>query len=250
MHFLQSGWIRCVLAVAAMLAGAGVLPANAMSVTPVHVEMVSAGQASRTQVMVTNNGSEPMPVEAGLERLSLDENGNRRMAKAGDDFLIFPPQAMIPAGGTQVFRLQWVGEPMLPKSQSYLFSVSQVPVKFPKGQSKVQVVLSFGVVINVAPSQGAPSLKVVGTGVTTDAQGKRRPTVTVENLSTVHALLPDGALSLSGDSWRHSLTATEMREKIGIGLVQPGQRRRFVMPVELPANVTSVQANLEYKPKR
>jgi P pilus assembly chaperone PapD len=234
-----------------MVLGTGfAVPAKAMSVTPVHVEMGAAGSTARTQITVTNSSDKPMPVETAIEKLSLDEAGNRKTAKAGEEFLVFPPQAIIPPGGTQVFRVQWVGEPMLDKSESYLLSISQVPVKFPKGQSRLQVVMSFGVVINVAAAQGSPSLKIVSTGTTTDGNGKRRPTITVENSSKMHALLPDGTLALSGGSWSHTMSSTEMREKIGIGLVQPGKRRRFVLPVELPQGAQTVQANLDWRPKR
>ncbi len=243
------GRVPRALAAAAMLCGAAGA-AGAMSVTPVHVEMASVGGAARTQIVVVNDGRDPLPVETTIGRMTLDENGGRKISKAGEDFLVFPPQAMIPPGGTQVFRLQWVGEPMLAESQSYMLNVSQVPVKLPRGQSRLQVVMSFGVVINVAAHQEVPSLKVVGTGLTTDSQGKRRAFVTVENPTKQHALLPDGKLALSSAGWSHTLTASEMREKIGIGLVQPGKRRRFVMPVDLPAGVGSVQANLDYQPKR
>lgn len=224
--------------------------ATAMSVTPIHVEMSSVGGQSRNQVTVTNTGKTPMPVETTLERLQLDEDGNRKTTKAGDEFLVFPPQAIIPPGGTQVFRLQWVGEPTIAQSQSYVFSVSQVPVQFPKGQSKVQVVMSFGVVVNVGPAQGTPSLKVVGSGITTDKKGKRRAYVTVENPTKTHALLPEGKLSLAGNGWSQSLSSAEIREKLGIGLVQPGKKRRFVVPLDVPSGVTTVQASLDYKPKR
>lgn len=239
-----------LMAAAIGLAAAHLAPAVAMSVTPIHVEMGPAGGTARTQITVTNSSDKPMPVETAIEKLALDENGGRKTSKAGDEFLVFPPQAIIPAGGTQVFRVQWVGEPMLEQSQSYLFSVSQVPVKLPKGQSRLQVVMSFGVVINVAAAQGSPSLKVVGTGTTVDGQGKRRATIVVENASKMHALLPDGKLSVASAGWSHTFTPAEMREKIGIGLVQPGKRRKFVLPVDLPQGAQTVQASLDWKPRR
>ena len=242
--------LRAALAAALVMASGFAHTARAMSVTPVHSEMTSAGNQSRSQVTVTNTGTAPMPVETGLQRVHLDENGERKMSVAGDEFLVFPPQAIIPPGGTQVFRLQWVGEPMLAESQSYMFNVSQVPVKFPKGTSKVQVVMNFGVIINVAGNTGAPSLKVTNTSITTDKQGKRRVVMTVENPTKTHALLPEGKISLAGGSWQGSLSPTELSEKIGIGLVQPGKRRKFVLPIDVPANVTTVQASLDYKPKR
>lgn len=238
------------IAGAALAIGSLAGAAHAMSVTPVHVEMKSAGGQSRSQITVTNTAKAPMPVETLLEVLQLDENGGRKTAKAGEDFLVFPPQAIIPPGGTQVFRLQWVGEPTLTESRSYLFSVSQVPVKMAKGENKVQVVMGFGVVINVAPAQGAPTLKVVNTAVTTDKDGKRKAVLTVENPGKIHALLPEGKLSLTGQGWSQSIASAEMREKLGIGLVQPGKKRKFVLPIDIPASVTSIQTSLDYKPKR
>jgi hypothetical protein len=32
--------------------------------------------------------------------------------------------------------------------------------------------------------------------------------------------------------------------------VQPGKRRRFTLPIELPPSVRSVQADIDYRPKQ
>ncbi len=146
--------------------------------------------------------------------------------------------------------MQWVGEPVIAESQSFLLSMNQIPVKLPAGQSAVQVVMSFGVVINVAPPQGVPALNLVAAGVAKSKDGKRHPTITVENPSNIHALLPQSSIKLSGGGWSYDFEPLELSEKVGIGLVQPGHKRRFVLPVDLPANVTSVQASLDFKPKR
>jgi len=236
---------------ASVLTLVGAHGAAAMSVTPIQVEMTSTGGAGRSQVTVTNDSNEPLPVEVAIEKLALEEDGDRKLTKAGETFLVFPPQAMIAPGSSQVFRLQWVGEPVIAASESYLLSVNQVPVKLPQGKSAVQIVMSFGVIINVAPPQGSPSLAVVSTGVEADKKsGKRYPTITVENPTNIHALLPQSTIELSGGGWSHTMSATELSEKVGIGLVQPGKKRRFVLPVDLPAGVSSVQASLDFKPKR
>jgi P pilus assembly chaperone PapD len=247
-------FLNLCVAVAALgisLALGSTWPASAMSVQPIQIEMSSAGSQGRAQITVTNDSKDPLPVELTIQKLALNEGGDRTLSKAPDNFLIFPPQALIKPGSSQVFRLQWVGEPLLSASESYMMSVNQVPVKLPAGQNAVQIVMSFGVVINVAPPKGLPELKLVGTGVEADKKtGKRHPTITVENPTAVHALLPQSTIRLTGGSWSHTLAQTELREKVGIGLVQPGKRRRFVLPVELPANVSSVQASLDFKPKR
>jgi fimbrial chaperone protein len=223
--------------------------ADAMTVAPIQVEMIAAGARSHAQITVVNNSAQPLPVEVTLQRATLDEAGVPKRSPAGDEFLVMPQQALIAPGATQKFRVQWLGDPLIEQSQSFLLYVNQIPVKMPQGKSGVQMVASMGVMINVAPPQGAPALKVVGTGVVTDKAGKRRPTITVQNPSRVHALLPQSTIHLNSGSWASTLSPRQLSERIGIGLVQPGKRRRFVLPVDLPAGVTSVQASLEMLPK-
>jgi fimbrial chaperone protein len=225
-------------------------PAAATTVSPIQLEMTSAGPASRTQVTVTNSSQAPLALETSLQRMELGENGEEKLSKAGEEFLIFPPQALVPPGGTQVFRVQWVGEPRLSVSQSYRLALSQVPVKLPKNQAAVQVVMGFGVLINVAPPQGVPELKLVGTGIAVAKPGKHNPTITVENGTPVHALLQQATIKLSSGSWSQTLSPGEIGQKVGAGLVQPGKRRKFTLPVDLPPGITSVQASIDFKPKR
>jgi P pilus assembly chaperone PapD len=249
-HSLITASFASLVALAGVLLAGAMAPAAAMSVTPIHVEMTSAGQGGRAQVTVTNDSAEPLPVEGVIQKMTLTEDGTQQLQPAGEDFLVFPPQALIPPGASQVFRVQWVGEPMINASESFLLSMNQIPVKLPAGKSAVQVVMSFGVVINVAPPQGTPALNLVGTGVAKDKQGKRHPTITVENPTNIHALLPQSTIQLSGGSWSYSMQPLELSEKVGIGLVQPGSKRRFILPVDLPPEVSSVQASLDFKPKR
>lgn len=224
--------------------------ALAMTVTPTHVELTSAGARSRALITVVNTDTRPLPVEANILRADLDESGAVRTSEGADEFLVMPPQALIPPGATQNFRVQWLGDPMIEKSQSFILYLTQIPVKLPERQSAVQVVMSIGALINVAPPRGAPSLHVVDSGVVTGRQGKRHPTVTVVNTSKVHALLPQSTVRLTAANWSQTVTSATLAERVGVGLVQPGRRRRFVMPVDLPANVTSVQAQIDFRPAR
>jgi P pilus assembly chaperone PapD len=240
------------LALPALIAALAPTSSYAMRVTPIQLEMTSAGTASRGAVTVTNNSSEPLPLEVSVQHMTQDEDGNRKLSAGGEsEFLLLPPQALIPPGATQVFRVQWLGEPLLAESQSFILYITQVPVKLPAGKNAaVQVVVSMGCMINVAPPQSIPDLKIAAVGIETDNKGKRRPFVTVQNPTRVHALLPQSRLRLSGGGWSKELTASDLSEKVGIGLVQPGKRRKFVLPVDVPDRVTSIQALIEFKPVR
>jgi P pilus assembly chaperone PapD len=218
---------------------------QAMTVSPMQVEMISIGTRSHARVSVVNNSKYPMPVEAVIAKLTLDETGKQKSTKAGDDFLIMPPQAMIQPGATQNFRIQWLGDPALARSESFMLYVNQIPVKQPQGKSGLQFVMSMGVMINVAPATGAPQLKVVSTGVTTGKDGKRYPSITVENPSNTHALLPRATVHLASGNWSSTLKPNDIADRLGIGLVQPGRRRKFTLPVELPSTVARIDASVE-----
>lgn len=251
-HLIQNA-SACAALVVATCFWACVLPsgkAQAFSVSPTHIELTSVGRAGRSQIVVRNTHRTAMPVEISVEKFVLNENGRRRAVKSGDDFLVFPMQAIIPAGGTQVFRLQWVGEPLLDQSQSYLVNVSQIPVRMPKGRNGVQVAVSFGALVNVAPPRGQPKLDLVATSVVTDQSGRRFPMVTVQNPTAVHALFTHSTLQLGGPGWSRTLKSGELQQKLGIGLVQPGKRRKFVLPIPLPKNASRIRASLAFDPKR
>lgn len=239
------------LAILAVLAlGARASDALAVTVAPMQIEMVSTGGRSHATVSVVNNSDQPLPIEVVASRMSMDESGNPKMSKASDEFLLMPPQAMIPPRATQNFRIQWLGEPVLQSSQSFYIFFNQVPLKSPPGKAAVQVVMSMGVMVNVAPPHGRADLRVVGTGIATDAHGKRHPMIIVQNHSNVHGLLPQGTVHLAAGNWTETLPPGLLSETIGSGLVQPGKRRKFVLPVDVPQGVTSVRASLEMSARR
>ncbi|MGB0087223.1 MAG: molecular chaperone [Rhodomicrobiaceae bacterium] len=220
----------------------------AMSVEPMVIDMSTTGKLARESFAVSNNGTKPLPVEISVSRLELGVNGEQKTQSAGDEFLIYPAQAMIPAGGSQVFRVQWIGEPYIPKSQAYSFSVSQIPVALPKGTSGIQVLMNFGVIVNVAPPKGQAAILVESAAPVAGKDGKRLASLTVKNPGNKHAYLKQSTIRLSGGGWSAEMTPGEIAQKVGLGIVQPGHERRFVLPVEVPSGVTQIKADVQFRP--
>ena len=229
---------------------AAAVPAEAMTVSPIHIEMNAVGQRNRAQITVVNTSSAPLPLEALLMAATFDEDGRPTTSKADGDFLVMPPQALIPPGATQNFRIHWLGNPMMETSRSYLLYFSQVPVKAAKGKIGVQVVMSVGVLINVAPARGTTRLEVVSSGFAAGAAGQRKPRITVANRSNVHGQLRQTTIRLTDGKWSAVLPPGTIEQTIGIGLVQPGRRRHFTLPVELPPGVGRLRVDLETTPRR
>jgi fimbrial chaperone protein len=224
-------------------------PASAISVKPAFIDMTTGGGQNRI-ISVVNDGAKPLPIEIVVSSMELNENGDSTTKPAGDDFLVFPPQALVPPGATQNFRIQWVGDPQIRQSQSYVFSVNQVPVRMPAGASGVQVVFNFATIVTVAPRDGKAAISLVGTALGKDDRGKQRPALTVKNPGNLHARLTDATISLSSGTWSATLRPDQLRQTMGMGLVQPGKTRRFLLPVDVPANAGPITASIDYKPPR
>jgi P pilus assembly chaperone PapD len=219
--------------------------ASAMSVEPMVLDLSTLGKEARQTCKVTNDGTSPLPVEISVSRLELDADGKQTVTPDDTNFLIYPAQAMIAPGASQIFRVQWIGDPELSQSQSYRFSVSQVPVKLPEGQSGIQIVMNFGVTVNVAPADGTSEIVVLGVEPTTDKNGKRVAALRVKNPGNMHAYLQNAEIRLSGGGWSAEMKPGHIAQTLGLGMVQPGKERRFILPIEVPEHVSLISASVE-----
>jgi fimbrial chaperone protein len=96
-----------------------VSPALAMRVSPMVVEMESRGTNAVARIEVQNINPGNLAFQTRVFRMEIDKEGNIVETPADQDFLIFPPQGVLPASGRQVVRLQWVGGGELAASQAY-----------------------------------------------------------------------------------------------------------------------------------
>jgi P pilus assembly chaperone PapD len=126
----------------------------AMSVEPLLLEVSSLGKGATQSFKVTNNGTTALPVEVSVSSIDIGNDGELVYAPAENDFLIYPPQANIPKGAAQIFRVQWIGDPDIDESRNYRLAVSQVPITLPEGTSGIQITMSFGVIVSVSPPSG------------------------------------------------------------------------------------------------
>jgi fimbrial chaperone protein len=224
------------------------LAASAMTVQPVVINLQTSGRGMTQVVTVENTFATPLPVELRVEELVFDETGARGTGKDPGDLLVFPPQALIQPGQTQTFRVQYVGDPALARSKHYYVTVAQLPVQLPEGQSAIQILYNFQVLVSIAPNGAKPNLRLVSSEVGRNEAGKPMPVITVQNDSPAHGYLSQGRLRIvqkdanGAEVFRRTLSGPEIQQTIGFGLIAPGQKRRIVLPVELPAVGGTVEA--------
>ena len=236
---------KVTVAAIAFLGTAALAPgssADAMTMMPMQMELIAAGNRSHVQFQITNDSAAPLPIEITYQHLTYGENGERQLSRATDELAVFPGTTMIPPGSTQTFRVQWVGSPEIETSQSFAIRARQLPVKMKNdGHSRVQLVSAFDAILNVAPLNGAADLKLLSSAPAKTDQGKPALSILVENPTNVHALISNGVLHTGSEV----LNQEAIRSRVGIGVVGPHKRRRFLVPLTGQA---SGSVTLEYRP--
>lgn len=247
---------KSLAALAAFTALSGAGSVSAMTVQPVILDLATAGNRMSAVVTVENTFATPLPVELRATEADFNENGLAVSTREAKDLLIFPPQALIPAGRTQSFRVQWVGDPEIATSKHFFLTVAQLPVKLPEGQSAVQILYNFQVIVSVAAAGQKSDVQIVGTEQVKGADGKTRLTLNLENSAMTYGYLSDGTLKVvekdaSGkEVLRKSLTGAEIQQQLGYGLVGPQQKRKLATPIELPVEGGTVEATFTPRGRR
>ncbi len=231
---------------AALLASSPLVQAE--TVQPVVVDLSSTGSGMSQTITVENTFTQPLPVELRVEELTFDQAGLHGTGKDSGDLLIFPPQAIIQPGQTQSFRVQYIGDPALARSRHYYVTVAQLPVQLPQGQSAIQILYNFQVLVSVRPSGAKPELKIAKSEVALDEKGKPIAAITLTNDSPAHGYLSKGRLRIverdrSGkEVFRRTLAGPEIQQTVGFGLVGAGQTRRLLIPIQLPTSEGTIDA--------
>ena len=242
--------LKPVFALAALSAIAlfNVSAALAMTVQPVVVNLKPIGNGMSQSVMVHNSFAAPLPVELRIEELTFENNIMTSTHKDPGDLLVFPPQALVKPGQTQSFRIQYTGDPELARSKYYYVTVAQLPVKLTPGQSAIQILYNFQVLVSIAPNGLHPALSVVSAALSTDARGKKVPVITLTNPSQAHGYLSNGRLLISErdtagkEVFRKTLSGPEILQIVGFGLVGAQTTRTITIPIETPEAAGTIDA--------
>lgn len=234
---------------AAALAVAAPLPALATTVSPVVIDLQSTGRGVVANISVANTGAKSLPIEVSTQALAPTATGLEAVKDSTDDLLVVPPTALIPAGQTQSFRVQWIGDPVPAASKHFYVGINQLPVKLPEGESAVQVVYNFNVLVSVGATNGKPALAIQSAGIA-EHEGKPAPSITVSNSGTTYGYLSQHSLrivetdSAGKQLFTRTVSGNDFQQLVGYGLIATGQTRTMVLPIELPSRSGTVTATL------
>ena len=227
-------------------------PVLAMRVSPMVIEMETRGSQAVARIEVQNINAANLAFQTRIFRMEIDKDGKITETPADDQFLVFPPQGVLPASGRQVVRLQWVGDSEMAASQAYYVSVEQLPVPFEPGSAdsvgaQVQVLYNMRALVVVAPPGAKPDVKA-----TTVKQVNYQPPaapgstelppmqdgveITLRNEGRRHAMMANFGWQIEGTDTagrglRVDISPDELNRAVGTGYVPALGERTFRVPV-------------------
>jgi fimbrial chaperone protein len=212
-----------------------------LRVNPLIIELSPDSQNTSSVVEITNVTDKDIPLEISVVQRTVVDSAEVDVP-ADDDFVIFPPQLILPAGETQVLRLQWLGTNVSGMSESFYVRVTQIPAELDPGKSGVRISYQFGISVHVTPRGVSADLQAVSL-VPVAKDGVQGFELTVRNNGTKYARLSEHDIRIGSGL---DLSREEVRETIGTGFLLPGQERVFFIPHEgeIPDDLT---ADLVYR---
>ncbi len=199
--------------------------ANALQMNPLSLTLKPSGGGAKQSVTVSNTANEPIAVQFSV--MTRQQVNNKEIRKPADnDFMIYPPQMIIPPRSTQKVRVEWLGSGQLPREKAYRLIAEQVYVSLDKEkQTGVKMLMTLVGALYVQPNGMKSDLKV-----TTVKRHGNQLAVTVANSGNRHRLMKYATLNLRNGGQTLSLKGKQL-----IGLdgnnVLGGATKRFMVPL-------------------
>lgn len=198
---------------------------SALELKPLHASLTPSGAGSEHVFRVTNGSDRAIPVVFKVTTRKQRPDGTEGQSPADASFMVFPPQAVIPANKTQKVRVQWLGEQNPNKELAYRLVVEQVPVKLSKeDKTGVQMVMTLIGSIYIEPEGVQHNIAVSNL-----QRSGNKLTFTVSNNGTKHALLSGLKINLSDGGQKIELSGQQVNGAEGKNILA-GSYRHLSIP--------------------
>ncbi|MDP3460458.1 MAG: fimbria/pilus periplasmic chaperone [Hyphomonas sp.] len=214
--------LRILPLVAAWIGLGALSPAAwSYSLDPIVTVIELPSGSSGETIVVRNPRDFPLAVTFEIVERTVHDDGTETQAPADDMFLIFPPQAIVPAGRTQALRVQWVG-PRVSASRSFTLYGVEAPVNLAgEDGSGIRTILKIGASVHVTQT-GLRSKPVLSSSQKVDNGVE----VQIANEGNRFIYVDDLALTFEDKT----VAGQELANFAVRTLIPPGATRTFVVP--------------------
>jgi fimbrial chaperone protein len=208
-------------------------PADAFQLVPITQNFDPVGRGANKTFRLENPDSREATVILRVTTRQMDLDGHEKIEDS-DDFIVFPTEAIVPPGGVQIVRVQYVGPTDIKQEVPYRIIAEGTPITSVPGQaSQILIAMRYAGTIYVTPTGAKPQIVLESAGPAAGS-GPRQMEVILRNSGTAHGLLLNPAVTVSKAGVRRELTGDTVRAIAGENVL-PGVRRRFLVP--WPADV-------------
>ncbi|WP_178306508.1 fimbrial biogenesis chaperone [Vibrio algicola] len=208
----------------------------AFRVEPFLQAMEPLGKKASATFKVINDSDKPLPIETEILRAHVNEQG-KEVTQPDDSFFLIPPQTMIPPQSSQVFRLKYIGEPILSQTEAYRLVFKQLSLDENQGKSGVQLLFHFNVLLLVSPKDAKSNLI---TNIA-DHKDKKSIDVKLKNEGNKYVDLSKLNMNVVGSEGENTLKWFQYSPITGFQILLPQRERQFVIESGDIPNVGTVK---------
>jgi fimbrial chaperone protein len=229
-------------------------PASAYQLNPMSQVFSPSGSGATQSFEIVNDGKGRIAIEVSMTSLERDESYVEINRDAGDDFLVYPPQIIIPAGGRQMVRVTWLGDPSPRVERAYRLVATQLPIELldpaakapPLAVGQMRVLVTYKASVFIRPRLAAAKLALGAVDVAKGEGGANVLALTVENSGTGGAVIASCAVRLTSAGTTIALSDAGVAKS----RVPAGARRRYLLPwpAGLPVGPVTAEGDCRAKP--
>ncbi len=201
------------------------LNVSALQMTPLSIVLKPSGGGAKQSVRVTNETNKPIAVQFSVT--TRQQINNKEVRKPADkDFMIYPPQTIIPARTTQKVRVEWLGAGNMQKEQAYRLIAEQVHVSLDdKKQAGISMLMTLINGLYVQPNGTKSNVQVKAV----QPRGNKLA-VTLTNTGTRHQILKYAQVTLKNGGKVLSLKGRDLLGLEGNNVLA-GSTKQFYIPM-------------------
>lgn len=225
--------------------------AASINVQPVIIDLETTGRKASGIVTLQNTFPDAIPVEVTVHPVRVVNGELAEIdTEEAENILVFPTQAVVETGGTQAFRIQWVGEAAPAASEHFYVTVAQLPVALSNDVNAIQVLHRFRILVNIGTRGEGPELTVENVEIIKDETGTAQPRAVISNLGANYGYVAQHRMTVSQTDangqtvMRETFQPEEIQQLLGLGMVPSGASRILPLGLNLPSDEGHVAIHL------
>jgi fimbrial chaperone protein len=222
---------------------------------PLSVDFFPSGSLATQSFILKSTGDKPVAIQLSMAIREISLDGTETNVDADDQFLIYPPQLVIPPGEQQTVRVTWLGDPIPTKELAFRIIAEQVPVdlteiKQTEGDRTVtvRVLLRYRGSVYIKPEGVAPKLVLESASSQKDKAGADKLVLNVANQGTAHKLLQNIKVTVKAGSGQSVTLAGKQLEGVLGENILADSKRQFILPWPKEIPVGPVTATFDTNP--